>query len=250
MTIREIPVGEFLSFGQFIRRGSRSTDDIFWRKASSKNEFYSDGSIGKFCADAQEPENESRDRRERGSNFFPQTNICQFLNSTEKDWFKPQHETDTADTTLKNQPGFLSLFDEWERKLIIPHEITTVVPVGFRRKYGEQVKTTLKVSMLSKSQLFSNVDQYEDEQLELFANGSAPPIDLLTRSAVNTGLVAIDRRGRLVNQCPALECNITPFICLDGDYPVEFSSAEGYYYLLPPTEIAKEVTDELHQLLK
>lgn len=250
MKISEIPVGEYLAFGQFLRSGERTPINLLWRKASEQNDFYVNDGIGKFCADAQEPENESRDRRERGSNFFLQTNICQFLNASENDWFKPQHETDVADDILKNRPGFLSLFEAWERKMITPHEIVTSVPVGFKRKYGEQVKTTLKVSMLSRSQLYGGEDLTEGEQLTLFAKGAATPVNLLFRTAVNTGLCAVDRRGRFNNHCPASECNIVPFLRLDGECFVEFSPLDGYYYVLPPEEVVKEITDELHQLLK
>ncbi len=220
-----------------------------WRKGSALNEFYVEEGIGRFCADAQEPENESRDRRERGSIFFPQTNICQFLNSPENNWYKPQHDTDTVDNTLKNNPGFLHLFEEWERKLIIPHEVVTAVPAGFKRKYGEKVKTTLNVSMLSRSQILISEDLTEGERLEVFANG-ATIYDVLTRSAVNTGLYAIDRRGRITNQRPATECNIVPFLRLNGDYPVEFNPLGNFYYVLPPEEVVKEITNELHELLK
>ncbi len=249
MKISEIPVGEYLAFGQFRRSGDLKPFGLLWRKGSTLNEFYVQDGIGKFCADAQEPENESRDRRERGSNFFPQTNICQFLNSAEDNWYKPQHDSDTVDNTLKNNPGFLRSFEEWERKLIIPHEVVTSVPAGFKRKYGEQVKTTLKVSMLSRSQIFGGEDLTEGEQLEVFARGTTIA-DLLTRSAVNTGFYAIDRRRKLTNQCPALECNIVPFLRLDGDYPVEFNPAWNYHYVLPPEEVVKEITNELHELLK
>lgn len=250
MKISEMPVGEYLVFGQFLRSDERTPVNLLWRKASEQNEFYANDGIGKFCADAQEPENESRDRRERGSNFFPQTNICQFLNAVDDDWFKPQHEKDVADNNLKNCPGFLNLFEAWERKMITPHEIVTSVPVGFKRKYGEQVKTTLKVSMLSRSQLYGGEEPVEGEQLSLFARGATTPVNLMLRTAVNTGLCAIDRRGRFTNHCPATEFNIVPFLRLDDDCNVEFSPLDGFYYILPPEEVLKEITDELHRLLK
>ena len=249
MKISEMPIGECLVFGQFLRTGDRIPVNLLWRKASAQNEFYASEGIGKFCADAPEPENESRDRRERGSNFFPQTNICQFLNAVGDNWFKPQHETDVANDRLKNRSGFLSSFEEWERKVIVPHEIVTSVPVGFRRKYGEQVKTTLKVSMLSRSQLYGGEELTEGEQLPIFAHG-ATLTNILFRTAVNTGLSAVDHRGRAVNHSPALDFNIIPFLRLDDNSTIEYNLSDGFYYILPPEEVVKEITDELHQLLK
>ena len=249
MTINDIPIGGYFTVGLFQRRNRRAPEPISWRKASYNNEFYGDDGLGAFSADEREPENESRDRRERGSNFFPQTNICQFLNSEEVDWFKPQHETDTVNDLLGRQPGFLHLFEDWERSSIIPHEITAVVPSGFKRKYGETFKTTLKVSMLSKSQLSLEDGNTEGEPLGVFQMG-AIPTGFVTRTAVGSGLVAIDERRRTINSSPAVDFNILPFAVFNGNSLVEYSEAGGCYYLLPPAEFAKEVTDELHQLLK
>lgn len=250
MNISEIPVGEYLTFGQFLRNGERLPTNLLWRKASERNDFFISDGIGKFCADAQEPDNDSRDRRERGSNFFPQTNICQFLNSDKADWFEPQHDTDTVVPDMKNHPGFLHLFEYWEREMIVPQEIVTSVPAGFKRKYGEQAKSLLRISMMSRSQLVGGDDLTEGARLDLFTTTGNVPSNLLTRSAIGTGLYAIDRRGRLVNQCPASECNIVPLIRLNGDCAVEFSHSDGWYCILPPKEIIEAITDELHLLLK
>lgn len=249
MTINDIPIGGYFTVGLFQRRNRRAPEPISWRKASYNNEFYGDDGLGAFSADEREPENESRDRRERGSNFFPQTNICQFLNSEEANWFKPQHETDTVSDALGRQPGFLYLFEGWERNLIVPHEVSVIVPSGFKRKYGELFKTTLKVSMLSRSQLFADADQSEGEQLEVFRMEGIP-VNFLTRTAINTGLIAVNGRRGQSNNSPAAECNIIPFIRFDGNSPVEYSASGDYYYPLPPAEVTREITDELHQLLR
>lgn len=250
MNIAEIPVGGYLSFGQFLRNGELRPTNLLWRKASEQNEFFVSNGIGKFYADAQEPENASRCRRERGSNFFPQTNICQFLNSDKDDWFEPQHDTDTVAPYMKKHPGFLRLFEQWEREMIVPQEIVTSVPKGFKRQYGEQAKTLLRISMMSRSQLIGGDDLTEGAQLELFATTRTVPLNLLTRSSIGTGLYAIDFRGHFVNRCPASEYNITPLVRLNGDCAVEFSIGDDWYTILPPKEITKAITDELHLLLK
>lgn len=250
MKISEIPVGKVLYFGRFRANERVHPVELRWMKASEQNAFFGTSLLGSFCADAQEPENESRDRRERGSNFFPQTNICQYLNACQPDWYMPQHETDRIDETLKNRPGFLTLFDPWERDLIVPHEVITVVPAGFRRKYGETVKTTMKVSLPSKSQAGLDLDHTEGEPLTIFKTGEYKASNFLTRTAVHSGLCAINARGSCINHSPAGTHSIAPLLYLNGDHEVVFDDAEHVYLLVPPQEIVNEITDELHRLLK
>lgn len=250
MKVSEIPVGGCIVFGQFHKAGDRFPSELMWKKASASNEFYASGGIGCLQFDAIEPDNESRDRRERGSNFWPQSNLCQFLNAEEKDWFKPQHETDMVDVSMSSRAGFLHLFEDWEKRAIVPHEITTTVPVGFKRKFGEHVKTTAKVSILSRSQVFGGEDLAEGEQLQLFASGVSVPCGVVTRTAVNTCVCAIDRRGRLTSQSPASQIAVMPLIRIDGDYPVEYNHDQDAFYLLPPEDVVKAITDELDKILK
>lgn len=250
MKISDLAIGDYLMFGRFPKAGERRVPDLLWRKASSQNGFFTENPIGKFSADAIEPDNESRDRRERGSNFYPQTNICQMLNSEDEDWYKPQHETDAASERMMKYPGFLHLFEEWERKMIVPHEIVSVVPAGFKRKFGEQVKSVVKVSIPSKSQIFGGEDTTEGSRLDIFDLGVGMHPDTLTRSFFGTGLCAIGRSGKLINFTPANETGICPLIHLNGDSEVEFDAVNGIYYTIPPQEYIKAITDELHQLLK
>ena len=44
--------------------------------------------------DAAEPDNPDKDMKEFGNNFYPQSNIHQWLNSNEVDWYRPAHEFD------------------------------------------------------------------------------------------------------------------------------------------------------------
>lgn len=250
MKISDIAIGDYLSFGRFPKGLDRRAPELIWCKATSQNGFYTESSIGRFSADACEPQNESRDRRERGSNFYPQTNICQMLNSVDEDWYRPQHESDAVSEKLMKYPGFLHLFEEWERKMIVPHEIVSIVPAGFKRKFGEQVKTVVKVSIPSKSQIFGGDDIQEGDRFEIFDTGTAFQFDALTRTACGTGMFAINRIGKVINFSPANEIGISPFVQLDGDAEVEYDSVNGIYFAIPPQEYIKAVTDELHQLLK
>ena len=245
MDIQNIAIGGCIRLGVFRKRGEKTPSPMDWRKVSNQNLFYLPTGIGSLVADAIEPDNESRDRRDRGSNFFPQLNVCQYLNADDLNWFKPAHETDVMDYRYGNLPGFLSAFDDWEKKLIIPQEITIQVPGGFKRKYGEVTKATVKVSIPSRSQIYGE-DATEGEQLELFKVES--PRYLLTRTAINTGLVAVDENRRIKSVSPCNTYNISPLIKLDGDCTVEYDEDDCTFYPIPPKEVIEQFTNELHKL--
>lgn len=245
MKVSQIPLGESLVFGRYL------VNEIIWDKVTELNGFLSHYALVHLMADAREPENTSGDRRERGSNFFPQTNICTLLNSEEKDWYKPQHDKDSVDGEVrKTYPGFLCEFDSWERRLIVPQEITTIVPRGFNREFGDHVKTTVKVSLPSRSQIYGGEDDTEGGRFEYYSQGGLLPANILLRTAIGTGLCAVGRTRQIVNQSPAKDAGIAPFILIDPNADVEFDAALGRYCILPPQSYVKEVTDELHQILK
>lgn len=110
MEISDMLIGDYLTLGKFRARGNSAPRSIQWIKASMDNIFIATSGISPFCLDAREPNNESEDRRDKGSNFYPQTNLAQFLNSAEYEWYKPQHESDEVDLSMKAHPGFCTGF--------------------------------------------------------------------------------------------------------------------------------------------
>lgn len=241
MKIKQVPAGGLLQFGRRLRR------TIIWQKVTEYNGFLVRS--GDYPADACEPENSNAVRRERGSNFFPQTNICTFLNSEEKNWFIPQHDVDTVDPNFQEVPGFLRDFFPWERDSILPQEITCVVPEGYRRSFGDQVKKTVKVSIPSWSQFFGGEDTTEGELFDYYRYNGCPR-NVFTRTATGGSLKAIGRKGQALSQSPASSFGIPAFILLDGDMEVVDDDNSDAYLALPPKEYEKEVSEELHQILK
>lgn len=243
MRVSQMAVGEKLMFGRY------SGMEIVWRKVAEANGFLAECSFGSLVADECEPENSNKARRERGSNFFPQTNVCTFLNSEEKDWYKPQHDNDAANEKMRISRGFLSEFYSWEKELIAPQELTIVVPDGYKRAFGNLTTVNVKVSIPSRSQIFGG-DETEGTRFDLFLSEPPRRLSTFTRTAIGTGLCAVNQNGQLINLSPCKEFRCRPFLLIDPDAEVEFSAATMNYYVLPSKAYVKAVTDELHQILK
>jgi len=61
--------------------------------------------------DASEPSNPEETKRESGNNFYPFSNIHQWLNASEADWYTPAHEFDAPPTAENIDHGRLDFYE-------------------------------------------------------------------------------------------------------------------------------------------
>ena len=157
MLVSEAPIGTKIMFGCLYG----DDEDIVWRKVSDSGDFIAETNCGYIQFDAREPESVSRARRESGNNFFPDSNILQWLNATGKGWFEKKHEQD-REPNYHFLDGFLSCFTEQELGVIEDREITVAVPLGSRKAHGKTCRITCRVCLPSASEV-----GYHDEDLQV-----------------------------------------------------------------------------------
>jgi hypothetical protein len=193
MLVKDLPVGEHLIFGRHIQNiyGCPSAD-IQWIKTSADCDFIAAHGVRGYAFDMPEPNAPSREHRSGGCNFYPCSHIDQWLNSGDKNWFKPASDTDTPHSP-GDAPGFLSQFTEYELSCMLPRSFTVRTPPGSIRKYGPTHVMERKVALPSRSELgmASNPDEeIEGKPFELFKNPSLIAIQaIVTRTAVGPGTV-------------------------------------------------------------
>ena len=61
--------------------------------------------------DAAEPDNPDSEMKEFGNNFYPDSNIHRWLNSSSEKWYKPAHEFDAAPTRANTDQGRLDIYE-------------------------------------------------------------------------------------------------------------------------------------------
>lgn len=61
--------------------------------------------------DAAEPDNPDESMRELGNNFYPQSNIHQWLNSNEADWYKPSYDFDAPPVSENISLGRIDFYE-------------------------------------------------------------------------------------------------------------------------------------------
>lgn len=123
MKISDLKVGAKLFFGNY-GINAASIHPITWLKASKDNEFLSEFVLDLLRFDAAERNNPNREQYWYGNGSYEQSNIIQFMNSYDDEWYEPMHDFDNPPGNQSNDTdgpgdyvnhvGFLRDFEEYE----------------------------------------------------------------------------------------------------------------------------------------
>ena len=196
-TIGSLPCGAKIRFGAYCV-GNEGTHNIRWIKMNSADTTLLAEYIEDFRAfDAREPNSPREYRREYGNNRYSVSNIDQFLNSSEDDWYQPQHDTDAPPTgeltydgtPYQSHPGFLAYFSEAELEAIIPTEIVVALPRCDSDDHDYE-RITRKVFLPSRTNIFGRSvrNTNEGERWEYFGNGRSVVATATQEAIDNTEL--------------------------------------------------------------
>lgn len=123
-TLQELPIGAKIRDKGTSYYGA----PVIWLKANSgeqRTTLLAEKILSFKAFDAKEPNNPDEKRARWGNNYYPLSNIAQWLNSNKEEWFTPSHEYDQAPTESHvtsrpyvNEKGFLTNFsDEFLQRL-------------------------------------------------------------------------------------------------------------------------------------
>jgi hypothetical protein len=108
MILKELPIGSKV-------REQKSS--VIFLVADHNHTAYAGTTLVTDCAikvasfDAAEPDNPDKAIKEFGNNFYPLSNIHQWLNTNETDWYKPAHEFDAPPVVDNIDMGRLDFYD-------------------------------------------------------------------------------------------------------------------------------------------
>ena len=208
------------------------------------------------CFDAREPKNPDSDSARFGNNHYPVSNIHQWLNAEERDWFKYAHEYDAppilenifnGDDPYDAEPGFLSGFSEDFKEALTLADIRTL-----RVEEGVSELIKAKVWLLSGSEIGFDTDGTEGCYFPLFDHSQTKvafnqtagwpyfnptdgwPYFLRSRSKEHRDSVRLVNRGGGEAHDYAYHGynGIRPAFLLKPDLPLEEKPVEGGVYLV------------------
>ncbi len=236
-TIERLDLGDELSLGLYMKnRGFSRRMELVWKKVSYSNIFMLKGYIRAVSYDSPEDLNPNEAKRNHGTNFYPLSNMHQWLNGSGLDWFKPTHEYDTNSFCMPDDTGFLTLFDEQDLAALEDVTIQCSVPDGYKRLYGTTYDLTTKVFLPSLKELGIWVDDRPDEgeRFDIY-EGAYFEGTTLTRSPDGVAKTNYAEYGEAQQ---AVWCDtaqkITPCICVKGDLEVEKPAGQSVYCIKVP----------------
>lgn len=252
MFLKDLPLGSRLVFGL-----DPNDEDMTWMKVSDDNLFLAERKVGYMPYDYYEPESTSRARRSNGNNFWPHSNVCQWLNASGEDWYVPTHAYDRI-RRMYFGAGFMDRFSTDEEGIMMEMETTTLVPLGSRKEYGKTCTNSYKVVLPSFSQVFSSCNETFDGKDDFSVEGAFLPginqfqqaheIGLVTRTGVNdAGHIIVSNSIFCDSRSASDGYHMFPLIKLSGEAQIcDTPDSEGLYRL-PHTEDA--VDDTFFQLI-
>lgn len=101
--------------------GNSEPAPIVWMKANKECDLIAECALDFLCFDVSEPRQTNYVIRQTGNSDYSLSNLAQFLNSSQLDWYSPTHEHDappsspyTRGADYAGRPGFLFGFEDYE----------------------------------------------------------------------------------------------------------------------------------------
>lgn len=254
-TVGKLKIGAPLAMGRYSVSRDADPAPIVWLKGAPNSDFITEFAVDYLPFDAMERENPSRQYYYSGNPDYTTSNLLQFLNSDQEDWYKPTHQYDAPPVRnnvndryrapYKDHYGFLCFFEEYEIESIADN-------AGFRIRLpvhgcfsGEN-----KFPLFRKKGIRARAteDFIENKRLS-FTGTSYVPIWLADRSEYEDSACIMARNGDTNWQRPVYACGVRPVCTLHPDTAV-VRDADGLYHVKPRNVDRYLCTDEeLFELL-
>ena len=222
---------------------------IVWLKGTSNGDFITQFVLDVLSFDAQEPDNvENRDARFTGNTNYGWSNILQFLNAQEENWFSPMHQYDSSPIRQRvgyaigyeAHNGFLYQFEDYEIECLqedIREIGGNVVRTLIRLPSAEDIIGAHRFQLFRKKgirpkgtqDLVINRQQYVHNLRE----GSYIPFWISDASELRSYYASIINRMGDVDIKYPKECSgIRPVCTIKAETKVELHD-DGLYYIVP-----------------
>lgn len=228
-----------------------------WAKVSGLNDFFCLSQVMTMPFDKEEIYSQARARREGGNNFYPLSNVHQWLNMADEGVLKPTHELDAVPAfTIK---GFLTRFAPYELNSLIEREYVVSVPPGSVKEHGQTVTVKSLVTLPAASEIFENfvndtVKGLEGTYLPELRRAAINRSNLLTRTGANSPSSVVYCNGGIGFARAKNNYKIYPMIRLRDTAGVvqitKDTAGRNYYELaIPETPEDVEWADKLESIL-
>ena len=208
---------------------------IIWLKATPNCDFITECAIDWIPYDAREPQNTAVDYRYYGHPNYGRSNIHQFLNSDEDQWFHASHPYDFP-PSYQNLPGFLTGFEAYEADALLEQRMDMAadgaVDYRVRLPHVDEIFGDSQFNLFRKRGI--RVHETEDLHFRKFPRGnpvSYTPYWTCDRYG-STAIQYIDRSCRIGVSQPYSSMGLRPVCAIDPNTVVS-QDGSGIYHVKP-----------------
>lgn len=233
MKVSDLKIGAKLVFGAY--GAGDDVHPITWLKATKDCDFLSEFVLDILQFDARERANTNSDCWWYGNIDYELSNIVQYMNSCDSDWYTPSHEFDAQpiDNRVARHPGFLHYFEDYELECLASRinlpTVENIVGTGveprfplFNRK-GFRGRPSIDI--------VNNTQGYVESENSFCSFWVSNPYG-------DTTIKYIDRGGYVRRQSPCSTSGMRPKCVIAQDAEVE-ELPDGSGYRLAPFTVPK-----------
>ncbi|MBQ9613049.1 MAG: hypothetical protein IJV14_10755 [Lachnospiraceae bacterium] len=229
MKYGDLPIGSKILFGRYRENDRGQEKELKWTKVTDdcRTVLVPRQIVAVFdhCERGV-----NQDRMNHGYNFYPYSNIDQYLNSRNYEWFVPKHSGDTVYYHEARRPGFLHFFMPEEIKQIAIQHITVASPKGSKKEFGEKTEIDRLVTIPSASQFgwggVNDIQREEGERIDLLSDSTVFHGVTRTGSTDSCHILARDWRSLRPQFCSGYD-TVCPMIILSPNVEVVQTAENG-----------------------
>lgn len=249
MTINDLKIGSKVEFGRYSCKATRDVPrdmpPVSWIKTTYNNQMLSESVLDVIIYDNIEGD--------RCNTNYRLSNVNQFLNSVEDNWYHPTHNGDVpppssswGNTNYGARPGFLSGFLDEEIKFIIPYAIKDHTDPAewfncfVRLPSVDELVGDEKFPYFKRHGLRTvpTDDAYNRCHVRFYTEH----IPFLTRTPAYTPFVYHIRADSQVGTTmPDTMCGLRPLLVLDPKTPVKLTAGGSYTVEVTTSEANKSL---------
>lgn len=260
LTIEKLRIGSRLVMGKYGILNGDTPSPLVWLKGTPNCDFITEFAVDYLAFDAVERDNEeSRNFRYHGNPKYSVSNLLQYLNSDQDNWFHKMHHFDEApgngatayNGRYRDHYGFLYFFDEYEIESIenSAKEVNgdTVTSKVHLPSYGDFAGEN-RFKLFSKRGIRARGS--EDFCCNRSSSGFEPTSYIpiwLADSDTSNWAKTLSRNGALDTEAPCNPCGVRPSCVINKDTEV-YADDCGLYHIKPRT-ISTCTDEEIFNLL-
>lgn len=243
LTIGSLKVGSRIQLGKYGVYGTQPRP-IDWLKATDDNKFITEHVIDFLAFDAKELMNQENGYDVIGNYNYDLSNIRQFLNSEEENWYLPFHEHDAPPRrgftyrhlSYEEHCGFLNHFSDYEMASIsgtidLPSVYEVVGENRFKLFKRKGVRPTATDGMWRAPSKWHSGDYEDGSFVEFWLRDASYEGEY--RDWVYAGI--IDRRGSVSHASPCGAAGVRPICVIRPDTKIEIG--ENGTFVISPFEV-------------